>query len=235
MTLTPVASLYNMKKILPIILTALAYTLYNNMYAQTVTLNSDGRDASYVASITSRSEKNISGLELTEPAKTNVLNLVINRYFELNDIYAERDTLINQAKRTLTGDEKNRAIDAARAACDSKLYRSHFAFPANLGIFLSHEQIIAIFDAMTYNKVQVTYDAYCDMIPSLTDEEKAQMYAWLCEARDLAIDAESSNKKHEVFNKYKGRINNYLSARGYDITRERKAWEERVKARGGSL
>ena len=224
-----------MKKILPIILTALAYTLYNNMYAQTVTLNSDGRDASYVASITSRSEKNISGLELTEPAKTNVLNLVINRYFELNDIYAERDTLINQAKRTLTGDEKNRAIDAARAACDSKLYRSHFAFPANLGIFLSHEQIIAIFDAMTYNKVQVTYDAYCDMIPSLTDEEKAQMYAWLCEARDLAIDAESSNKKHEVFNKYKGRINNYLSARGYDITRERKAWEERVKARGGSL
>jgi heat shock gene repressor HrcA len=69
----------------------------------------------------------------------------------------------------------------------------------------------------------------------LTDEEKAQMYAWLCEARDLAIDAESSNKKHEVFNKYKGRINNYLSARGYDITQERKAWEERVKARGGTL
>ena len=104
-----------------------------------------------------------------------------------------------------------------------------------LGMAFASEQIIAIFDAMTYNKVKVTYDAYCDMIPSLTDEEKAQLYAWLCEARDLAIDAESSNKKHEVFNKYKGRINNYLSARGYDITQERKAWEERVKARGGTL
>ena len=192
-----------MNRFLSIILSALACTLYNNIYAQTIEVNSEGRDASYVASITSRSEKNISGLELAEPAKTNVRNLVINRYFELNDIYAERDTLINQAKRNLTGDEKNRAIDAARSACD--------------------------------NKVQVTYDAYCDMIPSLTDEEKAQMYAWLCEARDLAIDAESSNKKHEVFNKYKGRINNYLSARGYDITQERKAWEERVKARGGTL
>ena len=224
-----------MNRFLSIILSALACTLYNNIYAQTIEVNSEGRDASYVASITSRSEKNISSLELAEPAKTNVRNLVINRYFELNDIYAERDTLINQAKRSLTGDEKNRAIDAARSVCDSKLYRSHFAFPANLGIYLSHEQIIAIFDAMTYNKVQVTYDAYCDMIPSLTDEEKAQMYAWLCEARDLAIDAESSNKKHEVFNKYKGRINNYLSARGYDITQERKAWEERVKARGGTL
>ena len=188
-----------MNRFLSIILSALACTLYNNIYAQTVEVNSEGRDASYVASITSRSEKNISGLELAEPAKTNVRNLVINRYFELNDIYAERDTLINQAKRNLTGDEKNRAIDAARSACDSKLYRSHLAFPANLGIYLCHEQIIAIFDAMTYNKVQVTYDAYCDMIPSLTDEEKALMYAWLCEARDLAIDAESSNKKHEVF------------------------------------
>lgn len=213
----------------------IACTLSNNMYAQTVEVKCAGRDSSYVASITSRSEKNIKGLELSEPAYTNVRNLVINRYFELNDIYAERDTLINQAKRTLTGDEKNRAIDAARAACDSKLYRSHFAFPSNLGIYLSHDQIISIFDAMTYNKVKVTYDAYCDMIPSLTDEEKAQIYAWLCEARDLGIDAESSNKKHEVFNKYKGRINNYLSARSYNITEERKAWEERVKARGGTL
>lgn len=224
-----------MKRYLSIILLALACTLYNNIYAQTVEIKSEGRDAEYVASITSRSEKNIKGLELSEPAYTNVRNLVINRYFELNDIYAERDTLINQAKRTLTGDEKNRAIEAAKAACDSKLYRGHFAFPSNLGIYLNHEQILAIFDAMTYNKVKVTYDAYCDMIPSLTDEEKAQIYAWLCEARDLGIDAESSNKKHEVFNKYKGRINNYLSARGYNITEERKAWEERVKARGGTL
>ncbi|MBR5068467.1 MAG: DUF3826 domain-containing protein [Bacteroidales bacterium] len=206
-----------------------------DLCAQIVEVKSDGRDSSYVASITSRSEKNIAGLELSEPARTNVRNLVINRYFELNDIYAERDTLINQAKRNLAGDERNQAIEAARGACDSRLYRSHFAFPANLGIYLNHEQIIAIFDAMTYDKVRVTYDAYCDMIPSLTDEEKAQLYAWLCEARDLAIDAESSNKKHEVFNKYKGRINNYLSARGYNIAEERKAWEERVKAWGGSL
>jgi len=224
-----------MKRYFSIILLALACTLFNNIYAQTVMVKSEGRDAEYVSSITSRSEKNIKSLELSEPAYTNVRNLVINRYFELNDIYAERDTLINQIKRTLTGDAKNQAIEAAKSLCDSKLYRSHFAFPSNLGIYLNHDQIISIFDAMTYNKVKVTYDAYCDMIPSLTEEEKAQMYAWLCEARDLAIDAESSNKKHEVFNKYKGRINNYLSARGYNITKEREAWEARVKARGGTL
>ena len=65
------------------------------------------------------------------------------------------------------------------------------------------------------------------------------MPAWLAptliEAREIAIDAENSNKKHEAFGKYKGRINNYLAARGYDLTKEREAWYERIKARGGKI
>ena len=52
-----------------------------------------------------------------------------------------------------------------------------------------------------------------DMIPTLKEEEKAQIYAWLVEAREYAMDAESSKKKHEAFGKYKGRINNYKSSR----------------------
>ena len=90
-------------------------------------------------------------------------------------------------------------------------------------------------DVMTYNVVKVTYDAQCDMIPTLTEEEKAQIMTWLKEAREYAVDAESSKKKHEVFGKYKGRINNYLSKRGYNLTKEREEWGKRVKARGGTL
>ncbi len=66
-------------------------------------------------------------------------------------------------------------------------------------------------------------------------EEKAQIMAWLVEAREFAMDAENSNKKHAAFGKYKGRINNYLSKRGYDLVKERKAWYERIKARGGKI
>jgi hypothetical protein len=73
------------------------------------------------------------------------------------------------------------------------------------------------------------------MIPSLQPAEKAQILIWLKEGRELAIDAESSNKKHEVFKKYKGRINNYLSKRGYNIEKEREEWGKRVKERGGKL
>ncbi len=47
------------------------------------------------------------------------------------------------------------------------------------------------------------------MIPGLTEDQKNQMLAWLSEAREKAMDAESSDKKHAWFGKYKGRINNY--------------------------
>ena len=72
-------------------------------------------------------------------------------------------------------------------------------------------------------------------IDSRSEEEKAQIYAWLIEAREFALDAENSNKKHAAFGKYKGRINNYLAKRGYDLKKEREEWYKRIKARGGSI
>ena len=88
---------------------------------------------------------------------------------------------------------------------------------------------------MTYNVLNLTHAAYLDMIPTLAEEEKIQIYAWLQEAREFAIDAENSKKKHETFGKYKGRINNYLSARGYNLTEQREEWGKRVEARGDTL
>ena len=38
---------------------------------------------------------------------------------------------------------------------------------------------------MTYGVVMVTYKATVDMIPTLKEEEKAQIMAWLVEAREL--------------------------------------------------
>ncbi|MDO5526764.1 MAG: DUF3826 domain-containing protein [Prevotella sp.] len=203
--------------------------------AGAVELNSEGRNPEYVASIVKRSQKCTDALGITGTDKgKQVLNIVANRYFALNDIYAERDSVKNLAKQK-QGDEKKMLMEAAEAKKDSKLYRSHFGFDADLSIYLTAEEIVTVKDVMTYNVVKVTSDAYSDMIPRLTAEEKAQIMAWLKEARELAIDAENSNKKHETFKKYKGRINNYLSKRGYDISKEREAWGERVKARGGKL
>ena len=199
-------------------------SIFNSLPEAEVKLNSEGRDPQYVETILGRARKVTDEFSQTyTPMGQNLRNIVANRYFELNDIYAERDSLKKTDKKL------------AEAVCDSKLYRSHFAFDANLAKYLDPSRIERVKDVMTFNVVKVTYEAQCDMIPTLKDEEKQQILLWLKEARELAIDAESSNKKHEVFGKYKGRINNYLSKRGYDLTKEREAWYERVKARGGQL
>lgn len=221
-----------MRTFLTIFVTLITLSATN---AQTIKLNSDGRDKDYVNTILERSKKVTDALNITGTEKgTQVLNIVANRYFELNDIYEERDSLKKVAS-SLTGDAKKQAQAFAESQKDSKLYRSHFAFDANLSLFLDEAGIETVKDVMTYNVVKVTYDAQCDMIPTLKEEEKVQILAWLREAREFAIDAESSRKKHEAFGKYKGRINNYLSKRGYDLTKEREEWAKRVKARGGTL
>lgn len=221
-----------MRKILTIFVTLITMGTAN---AQTFNLDSEGRDQDYVNSILGRASKVTEALNITGTEKgEQVKNIVANRYFKLNDIYGERDSLKKVAS-TLSGEEKKKAQEAAESLKDQKLYRSHFGFIADLSLVLDEAQIETVKDVMTYNVVKVTYDAQCDMIPTLKEEEKAQILAWLKEAREYAIDAESSKKKHETFGKYKGRINNYLSKRGYNLTKEREAWAERVKARGGTL
>lgn len=205
--------------------------------AGAVDLNKENRDPKYVESIVNRSQKIVDKLGLTDvKAAEDVCNIIANRYFELNDIYEIRDAKVKTVKESgLTGDAKNEALKAAENEKDAALYRSHFAFPASLSLFLNEEQIEAVKDGMTYGVVKVTYEATLDMIPSLKEEEKVQIYAWLVEAREFAMDAENSNKKHVAFGKYKGRINNYLAKRGYNLTKEREEWAKRVKARGGTL
>ena len=195
--------------------------------AGAVDLNKENRDPKYVESIVNRSQKIVDKLGLTDAkVAEDVCNIIANRYFELNDIYEIRDAKVKNVKESLKAAENEK---------DAALYRSHFAFPASLSLFLNEEQIEAVKDGMTYGVVKVTYEATLDMIPSLKEEEKAQIYAWLVEAREFAMDAENSNKKHAAFGKYKGRINNYLAKRGYNLTKEREEWAKRVKARGGTL
>ena len=205
-------------------------SIFNSYPSPAVALDSAGRDPKYVQTITGRSMKATDALGITwTPLGQNVLNIICNRYFKLNDIYSERDSV------KLKNGRIEELKKLAEAQCDSKLYRSHYGFLADLSMYLNPQEIDKVKDVMTFDVVKVTYEAQCDMIPTLKEDEKKQIMAWLIEARELAIDAESSKKKHEVFGKYKGRINNYLTKRGYDLTKEREEWYKRVKARGGTL
>jgi hypothetical protein len=99
---------------------------------------------------------------------------------------------------------------------------------------LTPGQVETVKDEMTYNKVRNDSAAFNDMLPNLTEEQKAYIIAQLKEAREIAMDQGSSKEKHEVFGKYRGRINNYLAKQGYDLKQASKDWAERRKARAAS-
>ena len=200
-----------MKRILGI-LVGLVILVSLDAGAQNVALKTEGQDSAYVETIKGRAQKIVDGLDLTDAQKAeNVRNIIANRYFLLNDIHSKYD--------------KKTQEDALYA----ELYKHHFELASALALYLNDEQIDAVKDGMTYGRLKRDYNAQLEMIPSLTEEEKAQVLIWLKEAREYAMDAADSKGKHFWFDKYRGRTNNWLSARGYDLKKERDAWMKRKK------
>jgi hypothetical protein len=113
----------------------------------------------------------------------------------------------------------------------SEIEQYHQSFIAQLTPLVSEKQLELIKDGITYRIFPITYAAYLDMIPTLQENQKSKIFEWLKDARELAMDGESSEKKHAIFGKFKGRINNYLSSEGYNLKKETDDWQLRIKAR----
>jgi hypothetical protein len=177
--------------------------------------------------VTERSAKIVATLGIEDTLKfARVRDIIARQYRDLNAIHDERSGKV-KALKAQGGSDADAKIRAAEVEADAKLYARHNAYVAKLASELAPEQVDKVKDGMTYGVAPLTYRVHCEMIPTLTDEQKRYILAALLEAREYAMDAESSDKKHEWFGKYKGRINNYLSAQGYDLKKERAAWEKR--------
>ena len=198
-----------MKRILGI-LVGLVILVSLDAGAQTVALKTEGQDSAYVETIKGRAQKIVDALALTDAQKAeNVRNIIANRYFLLNDIHAKYDKSQQDAR-------------------DAELYKHHFELASALALYLTEEQIDAVKDGMTFGRLKRDYQATQDMIPTLSEYEKKQVLIWLREAREYAMDAADSKGKHFWFDKYRGRTNNWLSSRGYDLKKEREAWQKRM-------
>jgi hypothetical protein len=189
------------------------------------------KQTAYAKTIHTRAEKIVTSLNLTDWEKAaSVTDLVAAQYRDLNTVYTSHDEQVKNAKRSLASDKD--ALTARLKAIEDETTKAtkalHTAYLQNLSKELKPEQIERIKDGMTYNVLNVTYSAYMSMLPNLTAAQKEQIKQWLMEARENAMDAESSEKKHGWFGKYKGRINNYLSAAGYDMKKEGEAWQKRL-------
>jgi hypothetical protein len=194
----------------------------------------DERDAeaAYTRTIAERAEKIVGTLGIAEAAQAiRVRDIIARQYRDLRDIHDARDTKLKALRQEDVADKAahEAALKAAQDEADARLAELHALYLGRLGAELTPLQIDQVKNGMTYGVLPLTYRVYMEMFPNLTDEQKTQIMAWLVEAREHAMDAGTSDDKHKWFGKYKGRINNYLSAAGYDMKKAEREMLERNK------
>lgn len=190
-------------------------------------------DPEYIKVTNERAAKIVTELALSNAeTEKEVTAIIAQQYRNLSKIQDERDADIEKVKAgSLSKEKQNEKIDKLKKKADKLISKLHKSYIKQLGTQLNEDKIIEVKDGMTYGVLPITYAGYQDMLPNLTEAQKKYIYDALVEAREHAMDGGSSKEKHGWFGKYKGRINNYLSAQGYDLNKESADWHKRVEER----
>ena len=174
--------------------------------------SSAAAEAAYTQTIEKRVADILAVLALKEPAKAKIVHdTLMAQYRTLNDWHNANDAKRKAAKGEEAGQFK------------APLQTIHDKFIASLSAELTPEQVEQVKDKMTYGKVQFTYAGYLAAYPDMKEEHKQKVLELLKQAREEAMDGGSSDEKSAIFNKYKGRINNYLSAQGIHPSKKSKS------------
>jgi hypothetical protein len=183
------------------------------------------REVAYAEAIARRSSAILELLALNDAAKSNRLQSILMAQYRA---LRARDEAMDEMFAVLARDVPHAATN--RAAILPIISKPlHEQFFARLAAELAPEQVELVKDKMTYHKVEVTYKAYCDILPSLDSSDKTMILAALKEAREEAISGGSADEKSAIFQKYKDRINVRLNAKGFDVAKATREWEARQK------
>lgn len=192
-----------MKKI--ILLITAAFISLAGIAAET-NVTPEQAEANYTRVINGRADDIVKLLSLDDTNQiANVHSMIVTQYRSLNAWHEANDAKLKAAKSDAN----------ATAQIRTSLKDLHNEFLAKLAeAKLTSEQIEKVKDKMTYGKVQFTYNGYLTQYPNLTAEQKEKILELLKEAREDAMDGGSSEEKTAIFQRYKGKINNYLSKQG---------------------
>lgn len=191
-------------------------------------------DPEYVEVTNQRAQNIVDEMNFADvDKKMEVRNLIATQYRNLSWVQDGRDEEIEAIKNNsnLSEEDKKEKIARLEGKAEKEIADLHKEYIKELNKELTSEQVDAVKDGMTYGVVPKTYNAYMAMLPNLKKEEREFIHSNLVEAREHAMDAGSSHKKHWWFNKYKGKITNYLSQAGYDLEQAEAEWLEREKAK----
>jgi hypothetical protein len=182
-------------------------------------------EANYTKAIQGRTTAILNALALSDTNKAaRVHDIVIAQWRALRSWHDGNDAKLKAARS-----DTNEV-----AQIQASLKKLHNEFIARLSEQLTPEQVETVKDKMTYGVVQATYNAYVEIVPNLTDTDKAKILELLKEGREEAMDAGSSHEKAIIIKKYKGKINIYLTAHGHDVGKAYKDWGARQREKAAA-
>ena len=179
----------------------------------------------------------LTALNLKDGVQLNQVQTVLAAHLQaLSAWHEQNDTQIkalwnefNKAR----GKQDQTNADAALVKLDgvyASLQPEHVRFISGLSAVLTPDQIEAVKDSLTINKVKITFHAYGEIFPGLTEAQNAFILKNVKLAREEAIDAGSMPEKSAFFKKYKIRIEAYLTAQGYDVKKAYQVFVAKQKA-----
>ncbi len=185
--------------------------------------------AMYNSTVQERSLKIMQALAMNDEDKSNrVFSAIVAQYHALR----ARDESIDDALWNVAkgSHEWSQQRDEMFPMMSKPL---HDHFIAAISPDLTPDQLETVKDKMTYGKVQFTYNAYCSIIPNLTEEDKKNILDWLKQAREVAMDGGTSGEKTAIFQQYKQKINGYLKSEGIDVAEATEKWVQRQQPKQG--
>ena len=193
------------------------------------------------AAVPAESPKNtrniLAALKLTDSANEARVRTILDAHFSAQAAWHREN---GPALETLWRDFDDARSAKSKPGADAALEKIGAAYAGfrptrektftALHALLSPAQIEKLEDVLTVDKVAVTYGAYLEIFPSLTEEQKAVVLRELKAARSEAIDALSMTEKSAFFKKYKIRIEEaYFAGQGIDARKHRRAFAARSK------
>jgi hypothetical protein len=158
----------------------------------------------------------VAALEAAAPKATAASDAALSKRVDgiVESLGLKDPSKESRLKETLTTDLKAvRDSHNAGFAPDASVRAN---LNAGLKAELTPEQIEAVKDKLTVNKVPVTFAAYHQIVPGLTAEEDAKILDLLKQAREKCLDVKNPDEMARVFEPYKTQIEHYLTANGHD-------------------
>ena len=180
---------------------------------------SDERVDPYLEVAQKRSTRIVEAMSLEAEIAQALIPMIADYYTSVHRADAVVEAASSAMKALSNGDPEMReaAEKTIQKQRDERVRDLYLVFVGRISALLDGVGVEAVKNGITYGRMTRDTGVFRAMLPDLSLEERTQVDAWLWEAREHALCAGSSEMKHWWFDKYRGRINNYLAARGYDL------------------